>query len=50
MLLLAGVITPAGNDIRVDQEHLNCIYNFWYYTRMLLPAGVITPASNDMRV
>ena len=23
------------------QEHLNCIYSFWYYTRMLLPAGII---------
>jgi len=21
------------------QEHLNCIYSFWYYTRGLLPAG-----------
>jgi hypothetical protein len=21
------------------QEHLNCIYNLWYYTRELLPAG-----------
>jgi len=23
------------------QEHLNCIYSFWYYTRMLLPAGIM---------
>jgi hypothetical protein len=23
------------------QEHLNCIYSFWYYTRMLLPAGIV---------
>jgi hypothetical protein len=21
------------------QEHLNCIYSFWYYTRESLPAG-----------
>jgi len=21
------------------QEHLNCIYSFWYYTRMSLPAA-----------
>jgi hypothetical protein len=23
------------------QEHLNCIYSFWYYSRMSLPAGVM---------
>jgi hypothetical protein len=23
------------------QEYLNCIYSFWYYTRMSLPAGII---------
>jgi len=23
------------------QKHLNCIYSFWYYTRMSLPAGVM---------
>jgi len=23
------------------QEHLNCIYSFWYYTRMLLPVGIM---------
>jgi hypothetical protein len=22
-------------------EHLNCIYSFWYYSRMWLPAGVM---------
>ena len=32
------------------QEHLNCIYNFWYYTRMSLLAGVMTPAGNNIRV
>jgi len=26
------------------QEHLNCIYSLWYYTRESLPAG------NDSRV
>jgi hypothetical protein len=24
-----------------NQEHLNCIYSFWYYSRMSLPAGVM---------
>jgi hypothetical protein len=23
------------------QEHLNCIYSFWYYSHMWLPAGVM---------
>jgi hypothetical protein len=23
------------------QEHLNCIYSFWHYTRMLLPVGTM---------
>jgi len=23
------------------QEHLNCIYSCWYYTRMLLPVGIM---------
>jgi len=23
------------------QEHLNCFYSFWYYTRMSLPAGIM---------
>jgi len=30
------------NDIFAHhQEHLNCIYSFWYYSRMWLPAGVM---------
>jgi len=24
------------------QEHLNCIYSFWYYTRMSLPGALRT--------
>jgi hypothetical protein len=23
------------------QERLNCIYSFWFYTRMSLPAGIV---------
>jgi hypothetical protein len=23
------------------QEHLNCIYSFWYYTHVLLPVGIM---------
>jgi len=26
------------------QEHLNCIYSFWYYTRESLPAGFMSPS------
>ena len=28
-----------------NQEHLNCIYSFWYYSRMSLPAA----AGSDIR-
>jgi uncharacterized membrane protein len=34
-LRVSSVIFPH------HQEHLNCIYSFWYYTRMSLPAGVM---------
>jgi len=31
----------VSNDIFAHhQEHLNCIYSFWYYSRMSLPADV----------
>jgi hypothetical protein len=30
----------VSSDIFVHhQEHLNCIYSVWYYTRVLLPVG-----------
>jgi len=41
------------------QEHLNCIYSFWYYTRILLPVGImgelelnssIIPTGSNIRV
>ena len=32
----------VSNDIFAHhQEHLNCNYSFWYYTRMSLPAGIM---------
>jgi len=32
----------VSRDIFVHhQEHLNCIYGFWYYSRMSWPAGVM---------
>jgi hypothetical protein len=32
----------VSSDIFVHhQEHLNCIYSFWYYSRMSLSAGVM---------
>jgi hypothetical protein len=33
---------PVSRDIFAHcQEHLNCIYIFWYYIRMLLPVGTM---------
>jgi len=29
----------SSNIFAHYQEHLNCIYSFWYYSRMWLPAG-----------
>ena len=38
-------MTPALHDssdiFAHHQEHHNCIYSFWYYSRMWLPAGFI---------
>jgi len=31
----------SNNIFAHHQKHLNCIYSFWYYTRMLLPVGII---------
>jgi len=32
----------VSNDIFAHhQEHLNCIYSFWYYICMLLPGGIL---------
>jgi hypothetical protein len=32
----------SSNIFAHHQEHLNCIYSFWYYSRMSLPADVKT--------
>jgi hypothetical protein len=29
----------SSDTVAHHQEHLNCIYSLWYYTRELLPAG-----------
>jgi hypothetical protein len=31
----------SGDIFAHHQEHYNCIYSFWYYSRMWLPAGVM---------
>jgi hypothetical protein len=31
----------SGDIFAHHQEHFNCIYSFWFYTRMPLPAGVM---------
>jgi hypothetical protein len=30
------------------QEHLNCMYNFWYYSHVLLPADIETEYESDI--
>ena len=56
------VALHVSNDILAyHQEHLNCIYSLWYYTRKWLPSGFtgelglspkspMKPAGNDSRV
>jgi len=31
----------SSNNFAHHQEHLNCIYSFWYYSRMSLSVGVM---------
>jgi hypothetical protein len=31
----------SSNIFAHNQEHLNCIYSFWYYMRMLLPVRIM---------
>ena len=45
---LCSIIYYSLADLHVSsdifahhQEHLNCIYNFWYHIRMLLPVGIM---------
>jgi len=50
----------SSDIIAHNQEHLNCNYSFWFYSRLLLPAAVMvewelaeasvgTAAGNDKR-
>jgi len=32
-----------------NQEHLNCNYNLWFYSRVSLSAAVMTAADNNTR-
>jgi len=36
-----GALHVSSDIFAHHQEHLNCNYSFWYYTRMLLPAGIM---------
>jgi len=36
----------SSNIFAHNQEYLNCMYSFWYYSHVSLPAATI-PASND---
>jgi hypothetical protein len=48
----------SSNTFAHHQEHFNCIYSFWYYSRLSLPVGIMdelssnsstTPAGCDIR-
>jgi hypothetical protein len=41
ILYSLAALDVSGVIFANHQEHLNCIYSFWYYTRMLLPVGVM---------
>ena len=34
-------VRVSSDTFAHHQEHNNCIYSFWYYSRMWLPAGVM---------
>ena len=36
-----AVLHVSSDIFARNQKHQNCIYSFWYYTRMLLPVGII---------
>ena len=36
-----AVLHGSSDIFAHNQEHLNCIYTFWSYTRMSLPAGIM---------
>jgi hypothetical protein len=31
----------SNNIFAHHQDHVNCVYSFWYYTRMLLLVGIM---------
>jgi hypothetical protein len=39
----------SSDIIAHQQEHLNCNYSFWFYSRVSLSAAVMTAADNDTR-
>jgi hypothetical protein len=46
----ALVALCVSSDVIVHhQEHLNCSYSFWFYSRVSLLATVMTAAENDTR-
>ena len=43
MSLSAGIEAEShvsSDTFAYHQEHLNCMYSFWYYSRVSLPAGI----------
>jgi len=40
-------VLHVSNDVTAHhQEHLNCSYSFWFYSRVSLSAAVMTAADN----
>jgi len=39
----------SSDIIAHHQEHLNCSYSLWFYSRVSLLAAVMTAANNDTR-
>jgi len=51
----SAALHVSSDTLAHHQEHLNCIYSLWYYTRELLPAGFLgelamKSAGNNSRV
>jgi len=39
----------SSDVIAHHQEHINCSYSFWFYSRVSLSAAVMTAADNGTR-
>jgi hypothetical protein len=42
-------LTALSDIFSHHQEHLNCNYNFWFYSRASLSAAAVAAADKDAR-